>query len=478
MLRKSEFLRIIRLSEDENLAYHSLFGNLRTLNKSAVDILNLFAQPRPAAGPELERHGAFIAEAQDLYFLKDGRADERQTANRLLEDRRAALKTGAQIGGLQLSISDACNFKCVYCFADSTDRRSPARIRAAANPVKLMPFDTAKAVIEAVLEVVRRNAGDSLVVKFFGREPMLNWQTIKRVCDTFKRRSRGVDIHYSMTTNGSLIDDEVAATLKSYEFQVTVSVDGVEKANDVNRPLAGGRGSFSMINDSLANLLRHGVNFDFSGVISNNNFDTLDDRFVDLAAAFGVAEIKLLLAMQGGLLATDNVEPIIEKITGLYAYAKAAGIAVTGYWYNPFSQLITASKRRRETKMTRPVQESCAATGFQLSVEPSGDVFPCRAMSTYFGHISKLDSLLESKAYEQVVQRTYANVPDCRGCEIEGFCQGECLGNCEERFGDIYRVDKRFCTIYKRLVEELLRLEASRPPAREAAAPASLSAVN
>lgn len=462
MLRKSEFVRTMQVENDEYLAYHSLFGNLKTLNKSAIDLLNRFEGPKGKDSFEhLDLGDRFLDELREIYFLTDDAAVERQIVENELARRKSLLKTGAFVGGLQLSISDACNFDCIYCFAESTDKRSPERIKAGSNKTKLMSFETASGTIEKIIELVKSNGGESLVVKFFGREPMLNWKTIAGVVKSFKRNSQGINIHYSITSNGSLITKEVAKLMKDYNFQVTISIDGTEETNDTNRPLKNGSGSFSLINKSLKNLFVHKVNFDFSAVISDKNFRTFGTEFIDYAEKFAVKEIKLLFAMQGNYLKNENADMIVEKVMRLYKYGRARGVAVTGYWYNPFSQLVNTSKTIHQLQIVRPVQDGCAATGFQLSVEPSGDIFPCRAMSTYIGHISGLDKMLRSGGYEKVVLRTYGNVTDCLGCEIEGFCQGECLGNAEELFGDYYKIDRRFCRIYKKLVRELLLFETS-----------------
>ena len=85
-------------------------------------------------------------------------------------------------------------------------------------------------------------------------------------------------------------------------------------------------------------------------------------------------------------------------------------------------------------------------------------------MATYFGRIDDLPSILKSESYRQVVMRTYANVPYCQGCELEGFCQGTCLGSLEEANGDIYQPQEDYCRIYKLATTRLLSSFFSEPP--------------
>lgn len=417
MIKKSEFLRVLKRRENEYLAYHSLFGNLRTLNESAVALLDQFEEPEDEHSlANYPANNGLLDKLKEIYFLKDEKVNEREIIKDEIAWRKENLKQGAYIGGLQLSISDACNFQCIYCFADATDKRSLERRKASALKNKLMSFEMASTIIDKVIRVVKENGGDSLVVKFFGREPMLNWRTIKKLVESYRRgQGNGITIYYSITSNGSFITQEVARAMKENDFQVTVSIDGVDETNDNNRPLKNGRGSFALINRSIKNLYDHKVNFDFSAVISDQNFDAFSTNFVDYAERFGVKEIKVLFAMQGDYLNHESTEEIVDKVTEVYKYGRAKDIAITGYWYNPFSQLVTSAKTANQKHIVRTVQDSCAATGFQLSVEPSGDVFPCRAMSTYLGHISQLDEMLSSDNYEKVVLRTYSNVADCRG---------------------------------------------------------------
>src|SRR6185312_11817749 len=95
-------------------------------------------------------------------------------------------------------------------------------------------------------------------------------------------------------------------------------------------------------------------------------------------------------------------------------------------------------------------------TEHQISLEPNGDLFPCRAMSLHYGSLADWDSVLSSDAYRQVAMRTYFGVPFCHGCPLEGHCQGTCLGSLEEESGDIYSPQVAYCDVYRGVTSSLL----------------------
>jgi uncharacterized protein len=77
-------------------------------------------------------------------------------------------------------------------------------------------------------------------------------------------------------------------------------------------------------------------------------------------------------------------------------------------------------------------------------------------MSAHYGHLDDLPSVLTSDGYRHVMMRTYYNVPYCRGCELEGHCQGTCLGSAEEASGNIYDPQAEYCAVYRAAARHLL----------------------
>lgn len=459
-IRRSSYVRVLPRKDGGHIAYHTLFGNLLHLNDAALALLDQFRETKTPA----EYAGAFaqwpdhLHALYDRYYLVEQGSDERTLYERDLQRRRERLRSGAYIGGIQLSVSDACNFACRYCFCDFVDQRGEQRRELSSRREKLMTFETAQKTIDTVIGVVRRNQRPSVVVKFFGREPLVNWRLIRRVLEHYGHGQRhGLQIAYAMTTNGSLVSAEIAEMLARYRVTTTVSVDGLSDSNDGVRVLKKDLApTFSIIDAGLKILSAHKAVQVLSAVITDTNFDHFDGRFVDYAHSLGVREVQVLLGMQGNFIRSIDPDTAAQKLFDIHQYGRQRGVSVTGYWNNALVEVYNSRRLRADAEQVRGVVESCTATGHQISIEPSGDVFPCRAMSTHVGHIDAFDDMLRSEAYRHVIMRTYGNVGPCRGCPTEGFCQGECLGNLEEKYSDIYTVDSAYCDIYRRVYDKVL----------------------
>lgn len=455
----SQNLRLIPRADGSHVAYHTLFGNLTVINEASRQLLSLFdgGTPPDTLRSAIVDHSTYVREFYDLYYLVDAHSEERADLRKSLKERERAVSTGRFIGGVQLSVSDTCNFACPYCFCDYVDKRGVERLQLSKRKDKLMSFTMASQVIDTLIEQVKHSGKDALMIKFFGREPLVNWPVIKQILSRYgDGRDRDVLLEYAITTNGSLVNNEIADWLARYRVRTTVSIDGLKASNDRVRLGKGGRGTFDAIERGIGLLSEHRSLHVFSAVITDQNFDRFDKKFIEFAKSFEVHEVQILLGMQGDFIDRIDSETIVDKLLDLYLHGKNVGVAVTGYWYNAVIEALATRKRRGDREIRHSVIESCTATGYQVSVEPSGDVFPCRAMSTHMGHIAEFQDLLDSDAYRRVVMRTYGNVKECRGCALEGLCQGECLGNVEEKFGDIYSVDTTYCDIYRKIYEKIL----------------------
>jgi uncharacterized protein len=457
----SPHVRVQPTDNDGFIAYHTLFGNLATVDREMADFL------RSAQGSiSWNSLTAAVGEGNaaslwNSYFVTSDPESERALIATWLRERDSKLSTGVYLNGLQITSSNACNFACSYCFADASDRRSPIRAAAAEGPQNITT-EQARSAIESVRRVSARHGRSRVGVKFLGREPLVNWRTIRELLLSYSSDQ----VAWSMTTNGSLLTEEVAPVLAERGVNVVVSLDGPPEVHDLARPLkVTSQSTYGLVERALRNLSGVGHPFGVSTVVSHATDFPKMRRFIDRVVELGAREIELTLVMQ---VRTETAAPwtaspdkFVEDLVGLYEHAAGRGIFAHGDWIDPFNRMLSTHKFRSEGEVVRPGGAGCQATEHQISVEPNGELFPCRAMSLHYGHIDNLDSILTGESYRSVVMRTFYNVPFCRGCQLEGHCQGQCLGSSEEASGDIYTPQHQYCDIYRRATERLLALRSA-----------------
>ena len=454
-LQASKYLRFVPRHDGVAL-YHSLYGGLCIIDRNIFRLFEVFRTPKSIHGVAKEgimldefRIRSFMRHFEEKSFLVEPGCNESSKLEHCLEDIGRGLQKGSQVGVVQLVLTNRCNFRCEYCFVESIYASEERHRAQAAKNNRIMRSEDARVYLEKVMALVRRNGKTALSVQFFGGEPLLNWKTMKSVLEYFgSGEKQGLDISYSIVTNGSLMTEEIAEYCKKYKVSVIMSFDA---PSGRQRHSMNGENSGELVERSLSLLNKHYNRVAFNAVLSSETFDVFGTELVDFALDHYVFEIGVLLDLNPEFYERYTADAIVERLWEVYLYGKQQGVQLTGYWHMIFQQLVYRDMYKRRSFKT------CSATGCQLSIEPSGDVFACKGSSGYFGNILYPEELLSSENYKKYALRTFQNSPECAGCEIEGFCSGFCLGPLEKKYGDIAVIEKNTCVIYKKLTELLIQ---------------------
>ncbi|QDU69569.1 radical SAM/SPASM domain-containing protein [Engelhardtia mirabilis] len=135
---------------------------------------------------------------------------------------------------MMLMVQSNCNLKCTYCYEVQSGFHSTGTG---------MDYETGVRSIEFLIQ--RSGRRPDVEITFFGGEPLLNFDLIKRLVDYSKSREAetGKAFYYQVTTNGTLLTDEIIAYMVEHEFSVMLSIDGPPELNDRHRVDLGGRGT-------------------------------------------------------------------------------------------------------------------------------------------------------------------------------------------------------------------------------------------
>ncbi len=142
------------------------------------------------------------------------------------------------VKALCLHIAHDCNLACKYCFAEEGEYHG----RRA-----LMSYEVGKKALDFL--IANSGSREHLEVDFFGGEPLMNWDVVKRLVEY--GRSKEAEFHkkfrFTLTTNGVLLNDEVMEFCNREMSNVVLSLDGRPEVNDKMRPFRNGKGSYELI---------------------------------------------------------------------------------------------------------------------------------------------------------------------------------------------------------------------------------------
>lgn len=144
---------------------------------------------------------------------------------------------------LILQVTQNCNLRCKYCvYSGSYVNRVHTK--------KRMSIETAKKAID----FYRKHNGNLEVamISFYGGEPLLEMKLIHEIIAYANKVFKGKNIRYNMTTNATLLNDEIVKFLYENDISITISLDGPQAIQDNSRVFAeSGKGTFDVIMKKL-----------------------------------------------------------------------------------------------------------------------------------------------------------------------------------------------------------------------------------
>ncbi|NQU38413.1 MAG: 12,18-didecarboxysiroheme deacetylase [Lentisphaerae bacterium] len=205
------------------------------------------------------------------------------------------------------NMTQRCNLSCVHCYAHAiTD-----------EPTNELSTDEGKILLDDLA------AFGVPVILFSGGEPLARRDLPELAEHAVQRGMRAV-----ISTNGTLIRDDVAARLKAIGLSyVGVSLDGMQATNDKFR---GVEGAFEMALEGIRTCQRHGIKVGLRYTITKANAPDLPGIF-DLIERENIPRVcfyHLVYAGRGETIVTDDldhasmrriVDMIIDRTADMHA---------------------------------------------------------------------------------------------------------------------------------------------------------------
>ena len=332
-----------------------------------------------------------------------------------------------------------------------------------------MSFDTARVFLDRYCDIE-----NGCSISFFGGEPTLNMDLIIKVVNYCKAKSD--KNKFSITTNGTtlskklcslvsteVVDDDILLCewLDRKNFSMIISIDGDAESHDKYRITTSGKGSHSMVMDSISVIKQK------CETLQKNT--TLRGTFTsDITKSNSSLKTRLKFLndiMRDGFGGNVSLEPVFLSegscidegsdisFEGEYAgsleaeYKKATDWVIDElrsgkmvYWHQ-INMMI-----KRIVNQIESISECGAGCGY-LSCSNDGDISACHR--THNSKIGNLKYGIDEHLRSKWVDNRWYSRNKCSDCQIRNICGGGCRESSLGASGDIREPTKSECEIKK-----------------------------
>ncbi len=408
--KPSRFNVLTPSGEGGLVIYNSMRGSVFQIRPPADEAVRALLANRRAV---LERPGPGGADADVFdtlcakgFLVPDGFDEDEEAAQ--VSSRR---KNRTDALELIIMPTEACNFRCNYCYEDFALGRMISSVR------------------EGIRELVRTRHAENplkhLTVSWFGGEPLVAVEVIEELSEFFLSfcAENGITYTAGIVTNGYLLTQEVARRcldLGISRFQITI--DGPQDTHDASRYLIGGGETYTDIVRNLDSMAL--LEDDFTVTLRTNFTEENGRRVPELVDELGrhfsgdkrFCAIYRPVGSWGGPQDQDTgshsgKDAEIQKLD-LCAQAADQGLA------------------NGDARMLRPSGSVCyAASPWSFVIRPNGLVNKCTvALRDQRNAVGNLDASgelnLDQERMSLWVDTDDTSDTGCQSCFFQPSCQG------------------------------------------------------
>lgn len=323
----------------------------------------------------------------------------------------------------EILLAESCNLACQYCFCRENNYKYN----------RLMSRETAAKVIDKLFEWSLNHK--QLGINFFGGEPLLNIPVLK-FCLEYASNKAGLlnkKIRFSMTTNATLVTEEVLQLIKQYKIGIMVSLDGPKEIHDKQCPTQNGKGSYDTAIANIDKIMKVASDVSVRCTLTHPMTDL--SRLIDFFKQRKFSRIVIEPALNSEL-ATSPVDMDIADIQSLIAQERDELLQILPlmlndkkpqrFIYDMELKIFSSPQAVSASESASPV--FCHAGGSNICFDSEGKVFPCSkfvGLHNYsMGDISgELDHSVFKRLWDDfsVIRNNF-----CSSCWAFAICPGIC----------------------------------------------------
>lgn len=340
-----------------------------------------------------------------------------------------------------LNVNTGCNLACNYCYKEDLAKPSLG---------EKMAFETARKSIEML---VQESPGrEQYNIVFFGGEPLSNMKLIRQVVDFADDflAERNAKPDYTLTTNATLLNDELIQWFDEKRFGLTISIDGPQALHDKNRITIGGKGTYKVVAEKSKKLLSQYTSRPIGARVTLTSGVTDVVTIWDhLKNELGFQEVGVSPVTSGPIaphnLDTEELFEVFDGMKRLGEHYVTEAIAGRNIGFSNMHQLMTDLWEGRSKTLP------CGAGVGMLAVDHEGGLNLChRFTGSEMPQFGTVETGIEKNALSGFIKKR-ADKSDkaCNTCHIRNLCAGGCYHESYAHFSDPMKPTYHYCDLMR-----------------------------
>ncbi len=306
----------------------------------------------------------------------------------------------------------ACNFKCSYCFQESS------------RTFDKMTTETSDHVISWLKYKVKQFGYQKLLINFYGGEPLVNQRTLKEIVSQMKPwcEGEGVEFKFMLQTNGYLMTSQlVDEYIEMGLDQVRISVDGVGEDHDRHRPLRNGKGTFDRVMKNIVDnvdKLKIGISISYD----KGQVDHIE-RFFDYCNDLGITKKlgRFIFSPIHATLGPKEKPEMIQNSSCMCNYEDKS-LEDANRKINALMRANGLVSKSGMSTSTCPVTRDNSG----MTIDQHGHLYKCNSM---LGHPELSTGHVKDLIYNQK-HREFVNLDVYKQCPVDCTYMPMCSGGC------------------------------------------------
>jgi AdoMet-dependent heme synthase len=289
---------------------------------------------------------------------------------------------------LEIGLTGQCNLNCIHCWNNSLREK-----------MEELPF-----------ELVKREVADFIGsdIKFTGGEPLLYSHFI----DLLKLGDNRFDIE--VTSNGTLIDENVSPILKDYIAKLNISLHG--STREIHEEITEKEGSYIQSINAITIMQNSGLNPTIDYTVMKENINDVINMIL-LAKRLAVKSLRFNVLRncgRGKTLEKISKEEIAELRKTIFDHSGIIELGRSELYPAGYSLGLSDSKFY-----------GCGGMRNQAYISPNGNVYPCNLSTEVIGNI-KQNLLRDIWNSEKASEFRKRFICDYDNCNLKERCAGKC----------------------------------------------------